>query len=302
MSNEELVAAGRLAELWDNVEKLVRWKAKRIMTALELRGCSCGVEFEDLYQSGYLAMVAAADGYRPENGAFSTWFMYHLKNAFAEATGYRTKSGQNEPLNAAVSLDKPLTDEANSRTFGEMVPDAKESAALEAVEDREYRRQLHEALEEALEELPQQSAEVLRLRHYQDLTLADIGEMRGASVERIRQMENKALRKLREPAIICRLRPFIDFDFYGGTGLRAFQHSGTSIQERYLVIEEERRKLAESRRKERESRRRKEQLRSAWETTLEQIRQEAEEQVRRMSQEERDCLLRRYGLLEPDKT
>ncbi len=282
MSNEELVAAGRMEELWGNVEQLVRWKASRIMTALELRGCSCGIEFEDLYQSGYLAMVAAAGSYKPENGAFSTWFMYHLKNAFAEATGYRTKAGQKEPLNMAFSLDKPLTDEANSDTFGDLIPDAKGSAALEAVENREYRRQLHEALEAALAELPQQSAEVLRLRHYQGLTLANIGEVQGTTAERIRQMENKALRRLREPAIVCRLRPFYDFDFYSGTGLSAFWHSGMSIQERYLVIDEKRRKAS-----------RKEQARKE----IEQIHQEAEEQVRRMTQEEKERLLKRYGLL-----
>ncbi len=281
MSNEELAAAGQMAELWDNVERLVKWKAKRIMTALELRGCSCGVEFEDLYQSGYLAMVAAADSYNPEYGAFSTWFMYHLKNAFAEATGYRTATGRNEPLNTAISLDRPLTDEADSDTFGDLVPDNKGSAALEAVENREYRRQLHEALEAALAELPQQSAEVLRLRHYQDLTLADIGNIQGTTAERVRQMENKALRKLREPAIACRLRPFIDFDFYSGTGLSAFRHSGMSIQERYLIKDERRR----------EARRREQACKD-----IEQIRQEAEDRVSRMTPEEKDRLLKQYGL------
>lgn len=29
MSNEELAAAGQMAELWGNVERLVKWKAKR---------------------------------------------------------------------------------------------------------------------------------------------------------------------------------------------------------------------------------------------------------------------------------
>lgn len=62
MSNEELVAviqAGaseRMGELWQQVERLVSWKVSRVMTALNGRG---GVEFEDLYHSGYPAMVAA---------------------------------------------------------------------------------------------------------------------------------------------------------------------------------------------------------------------------------------------------
>ncbi len=288
MSNEELAAAGQMAELWDNVERLVKWKAKRIMTALDLRGCSCGLEFDDLYQSGYLALVAAVGSYKPESGAFSTWFMYHLKNAFAEATGYRTKAGQNEPLNMALSLDKPLTDEADSDTFGNLVPDDDAPAALEAIEDREFQRQLHEALETALAELPQQSADVLRLRHYQGLTLADIGELRGTSVERIRQVESKALRKLRKPNIARRLRPFYDFDFYSCTGLGAFRNSGMSIQERYLVIEENRKERAEQRRKEK--------IKSEYEALIEQIKQETEARVRRMTPEEKVRLLKRYGL------
>ena len=41
MSNEELVAAiqageDRMGELWEQVERLVQWKANRIMTALKL--------------------------------------------------------------------------------------------------------------------------------------------------------------------------------------------------------------------------------------------------------------------------
>lgn len=114
MSNEELVAdiqAGaveRMGELWEQVDGLVKWKAKQVMTALNGR---CGVDFDDLHQSGYPALVAAVDSYNPEIRAFSTWFMYHLKRAFSEATGYRTKSGRNEPLNHSISLDTPLNSE-----------------------------------------------------------------------------------------------------------------------------------------------------------------------------------------------
>ena len=93
MSNEELVAAiqageDRMCELWEQVDGLVKWKAKQVMTALDGR---CGVDFDDLYQSGYPALVAAVDSYNPESGVFSTWFLYSLNTAFAEATGFRTR-------------------------------------------------------------------------------------------------------------------------------------------------------------------------------------------------------------------
>lgn len=96
ITNEELVIAiqageNRMGELWEQVERLVKWKAKRIMTALELKGSPCGVEFDDLYQSGYPALVEAVETYDPAAGAFSTWFMYYLQKAFAVVTGYLSR-------------------------------------------------------------------------------------------------------------------------------------------------------------------------------------------------------------------
>ena len=247
MSNEELAAAiqngksERIGELWEQVEGLVKWKAKRTMTALELRGAFCGVEFDDLVQCGYPAMAAAVESYSPENGSFSTWFMYYLQKEFAEATGYRTQRGRNEPLNESLSLDKPLSDEVDSVVFGDLVPDQRATATMEAVEDHEYQRQLHEAVEKALSALPADAAEVLRLRNYDGLTLDEAGERLMVSRERIRQLEQKGIRKLREPKIACTLRPFMIFDFYSSTGLSAYRQSGMSIQERYVAMEEEHR-------------------------------------------------------------
>ena len=256
MSNEELVAAirsgeDRMGELWAQVERLVKWKAHRVMGALEARG-GCGVTFEDLYQSGYPALVDAVETYDPAAGAFSTWFMYYLRKAFAEATGYRTRKGQNEPLNNSLSLDTPLTDETDSDDLMAIIADPAGMKGIETAEEAIYHQQLHDALEAALDAIPDQYSEVLRQRHYDGLSLAEIGESRGVSAEYVRQLECKAIRHIRRPSIACHLRPFCDFDFYSGTGLGAFQHTGMSIQERYLVIEEERKARQEKERKRQE--------------------------------------------------
>ena len=297
MSNEELVAkiqAGAvelMGQLWEQIEGLVKWKAKRIMTVLE--GCpGCGVEFEDLYQSGYLAMVEAVNTYDPTAGVtFSTWFMYHLKNAFAEATGYRTQKDRQEPLNNYLSLDTPLTDDANAGVFGDIIPDPRGVAALDAAEEREYHKQLREVLEAALAGIPKKYADVLRMRYYQGMTLAEIGEQLTVAAERVRTMENKGIRILRQPKTASQLYAFLDFDFYCGAGWGVFQHSGMSIQERYLILEEER--------KERESHRHKKacekEVNSAVNAMMESIAREAETKVANMTPEEKRALLEKCG-------
>lgn len=297
MSNEELVAAiqageDRVGELWEQVEGLVKWKANQVMMALNGR---CGVEFDDLYQSGYPAMAEAVGTYNPENGAFSTWFMYHLKNAFAEATGYRTKSGRNEPLNHAASLDKSVDEEPDGTPLGEFVSDPKAAATLEAVEEREYQKQLHDALEIAMGAVPENYGEVLRLRYYQDMTLEECGGVLGVGAERVRQMEKKGLRFLRQPKNAACLRPFYDFDFFCGTGFGAFLHSGMSIQERYLVIEEEQQEKAEARRREREQRRQTRKAQDDFEITMDQLSADVNARISSMTPEEKARLLEKYG-------
>ena len=246
MSNEELVAviqAGapeRMGELWEQVDGLVKWKAKQVMAALCGR---CGVDFDDLYQSGYPALVAAVESYEPERGAFSTWFMYHLKTAFAEATGYRTKSGRNEPLNNSISLDTPLNDDSDSDTMMEVVADPNGQRPTQSVEEAIFHQQLHEALEASLSAIPEQSAEILRLRYYRGLTLAAVGEIRGTSLER------------------------------------------------YLMIDEERRERADQRFRDQVAKHQQEQLQREYE----EIAQEAQAKVARMTAEEKRALLEKYG-------
>lgn len=256
MSNEELVEAiqageDRMGELWEQIERLVKWKAKRIMTALEACG-GRGVEFDDLYQSGYIAMVKAVEGYDPAAGAFSTWLGYHLQTAFAEATGYRTQQGRNEPINNAISLDTPLGDDPDSGTIMDVVADPSSLKSQEAVDEAVFQKELQEAVAAALLTVPDSCREILHLRYWKNQTFEEIGDQRGVSKERVRQMEYKGLRILRQPRNACHLRPFHDFDFYCHTSLNAFNQTGLSVQERYLVIDEERREREAQERKRRD--------------------------------------------------
>lgn len=293
MSNEELVAAiqagdtERMGELWEQVAGLCCWKAKQVMLALDLRGSSCGVELDDLMQTGYLALVSAVYTYQPEHGAFSTWYVYYLKKAFAELTGFHTKQGRLEPLNTLyLSMDAPVSDETDSADYGAFIPDGKAAAVLEAVEDREYREQLHDTMERMLAAMPDNCREVIRLRYYRDMTLADCGQMMGVTPESVRKMECRGLRFLRRPQNAATLYSFYDFNFYAGTGSGVFSHSGMSVQERYLVIQEERRTRAEQRRAEKQVQ---------GQNVVEIAAQRAEERLAAMTPEEKQRLMASYG-------
>ena len=58
--------------------------------------------------------------------------------------------------------------------------------------------------------LTSREAKVLRLRFYEDMTLAAIGEQFGVQKERVRQIEAKALRKLRRPRLAEPLSELVD--------------------------------------------------------------------------------------------
>lgn len=73
---------------------------------------------------------------------------------------------------------------------------------------------LKEALEEALDSLTEREEMVVRLRwgleEQENKTLEEVGKMFGVTRERVRQIEAKAIRKLRHPSRSQKLREFLD--------------------------------------------------------------------------------------------
>lgn len=112
MSNEELallVISGerdKLLTLWAQVRPFALWQARR--WARIGRG---GVTIADLEQTAFLALLDALEGWRAEAGQFLTWYGFHLKAAFTEATEQRRQRDRLDPLNSALSLEAPIGDE-----------------------------------------------------------------------------------------------------------------------------------------------------------------------------------------------
>lgn len=252
MSNEELVAAiragavERIPELWGRLERLVKKRAWLMLTEINRPT----IEVDDLVQSGFIAFLYAVERYDPAGGAkFSTYLCICLKNAFSECLGIRTEKQKQDPINGAVSLSYPLAKEKDSGTLFDIVSDPDADIPVESVEEKLWREQLHVAIESAMAALSDDQKEMLQLRYWKGMTLHEIANVQGISPERARQKENKVLRTLRQPKHACNLISFYDFNYYCCTSLDAFNRTGMSIQERYLIVQEYRKNQAEIKRK-----------------------------------------------------
>jgi RNA polymerase primary sigma factor len=107
-----------------------------------------------------------------------------------------------------LSLEKPVDEEGESE-FGEFLEDEN---ALSPAQSTEMRL-LHENLQDAMSGLRPREVRVLRMRFGLDgkdtHTLREIGEKLGVTRERVRQIENIALRKLRHARHLRKLRPYL---------------------------------------------------------------------------------------------
>ena len=236
MTNEELAAAirrgerERISELWAQVERFVRRYAHRMET---LASGLVGADAEDLYQSGYFALLAAVETYDPSKGrSFISWLTLFLRTAFAEAGGYRTKKQRNDLLLHAGSLDAPMdADETDGDTLASLVPDPEDRIA--AADERIYVEQLHAALEAALERLSPREAEVIRERYFHGRTLRELGP-------NAQSLTDSAMRRLRHPVISAGLRKFIEerTPYYLHVGARTFNTTRTSATEKAVLARE----------------------------------------------------------------
>jgi len=110
-----------------------------------------------------------------------------------------------------VSMDSPVGDDEDS-CLGDFIEDTSIISPLESAE----RENLNETVMQVLNKLSPREAKVLMMRFGLDMntdhTLEEIGKQFNVTRERIRQIEAKALKKLRHTSVIRQLSDFLDDD------------------------------------------------------------------------------------------
>ncbi len=110
----------------------------------------------------------------------------------------------------AISLETPVGDDGDSN-FGDFIEDKSAESPANATAFTVFQ----EKLDEVLSSLTEREEKVLRLRFGlgdgYPRTLEEVGSVFNVTRERVRQIEAKALRKMRHPTRARDLKPFLDW-------------------------------------------------------------------------------------------
>lgn len=108
-----------------------------------------------------------------------------------------------------LSLESPINEDGEEAELGMFVEDTVTPTPMQSA----YSKLLGEKIEQVLDTLPPREARILRLRfgleNGRTYTLEEVGQKFGLTRERIRQIESKALRRLRHPRRSRQLREYL---------------------------------------------------------------------------------------------
>lgn len=207
MTNEELatrIKAGErelTSELWEQVRKYLYYRAKRFYNANCERCARAGFTLDDLGQECYFVFLKAVQYWKPESGyKFTTFLDFPFKNTCKQLLGIARKG--TDPLNCCVSLDRPCKEEdSEGTTLGDLQADETAHEFIYRVEQEA----ISQVIAQEVDSLAEPVCSVVKQYYLEGLTFKRIGELRGVSHQRARQLLEKGTRELRKSNVLRRL-------------------------------------------------------------------------------------------------
>lgn len=214
-----------------DVESVVRQGARALAQMVEdslrlvadqaLRYAGRGVPFADLCHEGVLGLIRAAERFDPARARFSTYAVWWIRQSITRAIandGRAIRIPVHEYENSPWLLREHIRQRIPLETPGTLRP----ILSLDALPERRHpRTELGETAERndiarrvrsAMRALTERERNVLELRFgigdENPLTLEEVGQRFGVTRERIRQIQAKAMRRLKHPS--RKLRRLVD--------------------------------------------------------------------------------------------
>ena len=190
-------------QLWEQTEPLIKRIIVAFMYNREYRN---GVEPEDLLQCGYFALVLAVKYYDANKPyKFNTYLSRCIKHEINKALGISNGKAKKEPLSL---YDEVSNREETESTYIDLITD---NSAFEEIERVEL-SELQQAVQRALCCLTAEEREVIQLIYFKELNKKQIADKIGKTETQVRNIQSKALNKLRKPLIRRTLEEYIKKD------------------------------------------------------------------------------------------
>ena len=246
LSPEEEIELAKRMELGDeNARKRLAEANLRLVVSIAKRYVGRGMQFLDLIQEGNLGLIKAVEKYDYSKGfKFSTYATWWIRQAITRAIADQARTiripvHMVETINRLIRTSRQLLQELGREPTPEEIAEkmempvervreimkiSQDPVSLETPIGEEEDSHLGDFIQDDHVQVPVDAAtytlltereqKVLRLRFGLDdgrpRTLEEVGRQFNVTRERIRQIEAKALRKLRHPSRSKKLKDYLD--------------------------------------------------------------------------------------------